>query len=1216
MRSSKPSRYLSVLTLLLPLAEGVGEDFTVTVRQRTTDRLLVDGKPFDFSQALMTFGEAAETPAPLVATICVRRGPSPETRKVRATWNVLDVQGNPVHQFTEEQDVGPESERQFHCSVSPGVHAGPFRFDCEFNPGHDAAGSIPRGSVILSQANRVFRVEDFDAAAWSVAGHARLDPASAHSGRFGLRIEPAAEDRERLTALDGLLGAAASKNLAACGDAAQALQAVGLAGNVPGILQDNQVKEAEKLERLAAEGSRLRQEFLGRHALSLPMGHLLPGRPVLFSAWVNVVQPGGRLDLAIASPNQRWTVLGPDLAGQGWRQVTWDLPVYGALHQPVLAAELERNPQAQGAPNYPLRVEALVLRAMADLSVDEITVRTQSEDTESLVQVIAGGEKPSELFFPGDPFHVRVQNTRLASGIQAALRIEVADLAGRAQVSETRPLELAGGGTQEFDLSTQDWPIGVYAARLSASEGDRTLYRNFSGEAAGPAAAGQRMVLYRPETPGLDTFSLAAFLREGDRVELDLGKKYEVIRLQWHNSYPEKRDGIEPREGLWMWHEYDAQIERTASAGKAIIARLGLTPAWASPAGRYDAIHNNDWVGSPFILPERTIAWQRHVYQVVKRYRDIVSVWEIWNEPDEPAFNTTAQEFVERILKPAHKAARSAASHSFLLLGGITKERILPFLRDLIQHRGHEYVDAIGLHPLVDPLSPERAFFGELLWEAHQAAEKAGAGDKLWITELGWNVGRPDDISELEQAQYLVRAFVLARFAGIHAIRIDLHSLQWEEKGSGVLYRLEAEPGLPSLAAQAIKPENAFIRYRLGALAFRQIIRTLGEETRPVAEIYLRDKSFHLARAYLFETADGYLLVVWREEGRAAMPRPCPDASDMMGNPLPPEQADLEISASPITLRMPREDLARLKRRLERLPIRFEDEPASSWKMRLNYFVDVGNTSDEESAGYRVSGPASLVTQSSHYPNSRALEDSGRVIQESESYTLPLRDWGQNDLILRRRVDYEVKDQRCRVSVDGKEAGIWLTPGQDRSRHWREDHFFVPNALLAGKDSVTLTLSAVTGPFTTYELVAGPLSPGRVYLSDLAPLVDTEGWIGLARSDASFLHSPLSLRGKAYAKGLGVHAPSLLVFNLNRQFQQFHFHCGLDDVTEGKGSVLFKVILDGKLLYESRRVDSFASLPPQVLNVSGGQVLQLVVEDGADGKENDVADWADAGLTY
>jgi hypothetical protein len=435
---------------------------------------------------------------------------------------------------------------------------------------------------------------------------------------------------------------------------------------------------------------------------------------------------------------------------------------------------------------------------------------------------------------------------------------------------------------------------------------------------------------------------------------------------------------------------------------------------------------------------------------------------------------------------------------------------------------------------------------------------------------------------------------------------LDFHSPRWEPKSSGILYQSLEEPD--------------FVQYRLAAFAFKHLQRVLGQ-AEPVAELHLRDRYFHLSRAYLFERLDAFVLALWRESGVARMPSLGDKLEDMAGN-RPAKSAEmLEITPSPAYVYLPKTEVGELRRRIERAPLDFEDAPESDWKRRLHYFVDVGDANEEKQAGYAFFGKGVTVSKSALYPNGRSLKDAGRVIQGSETYTVPLKDLGENDLILWRRVDYSEGSspkggQKCQVSVDEQAVGVWSVPGRDRERHWRDACFLVPNRFLAGKTSVKVNLLAVEGPFTTFDFAAGLKRPGTLYLSDIQPLTDSEGWVGLARPDASFLHSPVSIRGTEYGKGMGVHAPSALVYGLSGQFREFRFHPGIDDVTEGKGSVCFKVFVDGRLAYDSKRADAFAKLEPQVVDVGRAETLRLVVEDGADGKENDIADWGDARLTH
>lgn len=1183
---------------------------SVQALRQAPEGIRLNDRPVDFSRMAVSFGPVSAAPVALRVGLRIHNQHPKNALTFELAWDVKALSGKQLLAVgPEKHEIQAQASIELHCTAPSPQVAGPLLFHFEVTEGDKKlAGVIPAG-----QANSVLLLDDFERVTRPFSGNVRLEPGAAHTGQFGLRAEASKTDRERLAAVAAFCQAAEAGDLAGCHKAASALGDLRWFGNVLRGIHDGRLQEQQKIARARKEAETLQARFLQHQSTAVPLERQLPGRPVSVHVWVRPAKRGGRLELDLDAvvdqhgrARHRWAIPGPELDWEGWREVTFELPIYDGLHQPAAQHELQKNPDAKGPANYPFRLESIAVCGMGAVSLDDLTVRTQ-QDTPASIQVLAGGRLPGGLVMPGEPIRVLLQNTSPEQPLDGTVSFRLADLMGEVHSEGRVSFSLPPAGQQSHELGTEQLPIGVYGLRLRAMAADQALYQNETDEITGRERPGERIVIYRPDLPALDLPKLYDFLRDGHAVEMELGKRHELIKMQWENSYPERRDGIQPREGLWQWHDYDAAVREAVAARKSPIGRLGLTAAWASPAGRYDDFHNHDWVGSPFVLPERSIYWERYVYQVVKRYREEVGVWELWDEPDDPAFSTTAKEFTERIVKVAAKAAREAAPDCKLLLGGVTRERLLPFLRDFIDAGGHQLVDAIGLHPTMDPLSPERGFLEELLREACRVAGKAGVADKLWVTELGWNVGGAGHVSELEQAQYVARGFTLARFAGIRRVLVDLHPPQWNETSTGLLFRTRAQPD--------------FVQFRLGAFAFKQFQRVLPENAEPIAELALRDRAFRLSRAYLFRRPEDYVLAVWRVTGRARMPRISDRIQDLVGNEVSKSLTGIQLTPTPLYIFLPTEDVTRLRRRVERLPLEFEDAPESEWKKKLYYFADVGDPDEETNAGYELSGKSLIVTKSSVYPSKWEVRDSGRIVHGSESYAVPLKDLGPNDLLLRRRIDYsaagpDAKGQTCQVSVDGQTVGIWSIPGRDQQRQWRDSTFLVPNRFLSGKAVAKVRLSAVDGPFTTFDFAAGPKKPGTLYLSDIDPLVDSQGWVGLSRRDTSFLGSALTIREQRYDKGLGVHAPSVIVFSLNGQFRKFVFHPGIDDVTEGKGSVRFKVLVDGRPAYDSRRVDAFAVLPPQEVDVSGVEVLRLVVEDGADGKENDIADWADAKLVY
>ena len=73
---------------------------------------------------------------------------------------------------------------------------------------------------------------------------------------------------------------------------------------------------------------------------------------------------------------------------------------------------------------------------------------------------------------------------------------------------------------------------------------------------------------------------------------------------------------------------------------------------------------------------------------------------------------------------------------------------------------------------------------------------------------------------------------------------------------------------------------------------------------------------------------------------------------------------------------------------------------------------------------------------------------------------------------------------------------------------------------------------------------------------------------------------------------------------------------GSGDGSVGKGSVVFRLVGDGKEIYNSGVVRGGEKARDISLNLSGVDVLEMIVEDGADGISGDHADWIEPFFSY
>ncbi len=168
----------------------------------------------------------------------------------------------------------------------------------------------------------------------------------------------------------------------------------------------------------------------------------------------------------------------------------------------------------------------------------------------------------------------------------------------------------------------------------------------------------------------------------------------------------------------------------------------------------------------------------------------------------------------------------------------------------------------------------------------------------------------------------------------------------------------------------------------------------------------------------------------------------------------------------------------------------------------------------------------------------------------------------------------------------------------------------------------TFALERPTSEGMKLERARETMGPaGSVYLSDIPWEWATTGWVALAddnlpKLDVSFVNGVLSIDGKGYEKGLGTFPLSEVAYALDGSYNLFQAEVGLDgSVAQEKGSVVFKVFLDGVVAFDSGVLRSGMQPKAVALPLDGVNRLKLVVEDAGDGSALDYANWADARLT-
>ncbi|MFF1379034.1 NPCBM/NEW2 domain-containing protein [Streptomyces sp. NPDC058308] len=155
-------------------------------------------------------------------------------------------------------------------------------------------------------------------------------------------------------------------------------------------------------------------------------------------------------------------------------------------------------------------------------------------------------------------------------------------------------------------------------------------------------------------------------------------------------------------------------------------------------------------------------------------------------------------------------------------------------------------------------------------------------------------------------------------------------------------------------------------------------------------------------------------------------------------------------------------------------------------------------------------------------------------------------------------------------------------------------------------------------PLTSQVVVAPPA--GSSSLSGLPWLSTTNGWGPVERDTSNGEEQPgdgkpITVGGKVYAKGLGVHAESAVEYYTGAACEKVTALVGVDDEKGTKGTVAFEIWADGHKAASTGTLTNAMPARELTADVTGARVVRLVATDGGDGIDSDHGDWAEAKLS-
>ncbi len=118
----------------------------------------------------------------------------------------------------------------------------------------------------------------------------------------------------------------------------------------------------------------------------------------------------------------------------------------------------------------------------------------------------------------------------------------------------------------------------------------------------------------------------------------------------------------------------------------------------------------------------------------------------------------------------------------------------------------------------------------------------------------------------------------------------------------------------------------------------------------------------------------------------------------------------------------------------------------------------------------------------------------------------------------------------------------------------------------------------------------------------------------LYRVNRSAANRPMRIGRQSFDRGIGVHSRSMLTYEAPQGFRQLAATIGIDEAVGDQGNVIFRVLADGKEVFNSGPVTGRDAPRPLLAPIQGARQIQLVVEFGNDLDIGDQADWADIRL--
>ena len=533
---------------------------------------------------------------------------------------------------------------------------------------------------------------------------------------------------------------------------------------------------------------------------------------------------------------------------------------------------------------------SMPIRGPATIYIDDVRLwqASHSQGAAGLRMSIISDRHPMSLYHRGETPVLRLYSSIPSGKNVGRVEWQVEDFWGNV-VNNGQWTPAAGRNTR--DIRCGGLALGWYRGRVTWSADGRDMLNECTFCLLPPAE----------RSGDIETSPFGAHFAVAP-TSLRLAKSLGVRRLRLHPPNHTKWRTVERDQGEWRWR--DEAIQAALSAGLKLCGSLDRCPDWASSAPP-GTKKGGFYTGIGAWLPRDWAEWENYVALTVRRYKNDIHTWEVWNEPNLTNWlipregQTRAQAYVEMLQHTTPILRREDPSATVIggcIAGALTrKSGAWKFYSDIVDLGALDLMDVLSFHEYISSSVDERSEpLEEWIGRVREKMRAAGKVVPIINSEGGYAVPgtsityRPRGSATVppdRMARWLVRQYVAQMALDVkrfYFYNFFIDGSPFTNRWEGMLEG-DGQP-LPNVAAYAA------MTWLLDGAAFDRT-------ERPSENLW----------AHHFTSPRGPMVVAWsRSDTTAALPLPRAVAAwDLMGAAAAvPEDRVFKVTDAPIYVRL------------------------------------------------------------------------------------------------------------------------------------------------------------------------------------------------------------------------------------------------------------------------------------------------------------------------